>query len=173
MALGTLAIAAAATATWFAREHPVKRFAKAQPESTPKPVATEGSVGIGLTARVTSGSASAPTAPPTASTPPPPPTGALAATPVVETKAPDTDKSGAAAKLPHHVASAKPEAKPEKPAQPEHAERAPAQSASPSAGAGASTEAPKSPPASPATTPAARAANVDALLQQQLKGAIP
>jgi len=174
LGVGLFALAAAGGAVWFARHrHPFGIASAATTNTTPaaqattQATSTEGAVGIAVASRpVDAPAASATTEVKTdVATPAPPPTfaaAAAAAPPVVanakaEKSTPAPAEKAAPAEKPktshHSTAAAKPAPEPK----PEKAEKS------------ASADKPADKPAAPA----APGASVDAILQQQLKGAIP
>lgn len=175
LGVGLFALAAAGGAVWFARHrHPFGIASAATTNTTPvaqattQATSTEGAVGIAVASRPVDAPAgtTTPEAKTDVATPAPPPTFAAvpaAAPPVVanakvEKSTPAPAEKAAPAEKPksshHSTAAAKPAPEPK----PEKAEKS------------ASADKPAD---KPAAAPAAPGASVDAILQQQLKGAIP
>ena len=161
LGLGAVALAAAGGAAWRVRPHPVAAVATAERAAVVAPAATaEGAVGIAVASRP----ADAPRDPPKEDAPRPEPT-AFAVNPI--TSRVDSRPEGKPAEIRREL-----QAPPIAVARPAvHHAAAPRAEARPSMVPDRPAAA-AAPPAAPAAPPPAPA-SVDALLQQQLKGAIP
>ncbi|MBX3222145.1 MAG: hypothetical protein KF795_16630 [Labilithrix sp.] len=186
LVVGGFALAAAGGAAWLARQRDGFSMAsaatRAPAESAPADVApAEGAVGLSVAARPADGPATegAPADVANATpTPPPPPTfnsgseAPPASTAVAATTA-RADKPEAKEAKPTEVKDAKPETKDAKPAEVKAKPVAPAPVAKPAPEKTATAEKVEKKEAPPPAAPTPPAASVDALLEQQLKGAIP